>query len=71
MIYRIEIKVSGVLRVEAESPEEAERMARSAIPTMHGKHLFGPKVEAKCVGKVEDHNLTPNGVTQVMRNKLH
>lgn len=62
MLYRVEVTITGVIRVEADTPEEAEKLARRAKPMLAGKELFGPKVFGKCAGKVENTTLQPASV---------
>lgn len=56
--------MTGVLRVEAESEEEAQRMALEAPVRMAGTKVFGLDVAAETVGEVERHTLAPDNVRQ-------
>jgi len=71
MIYRVEVEVKGVLRVEAESAEQAEKMARATTPTLQGKKLFGPKISAKTIGVAEEQKIEPDNVKQYFKSKVH
>lgn len=62
--YRVEIEISGVVRIEANSPEEAERIGRLAEPMLAGKKIFGPKISSKCAGVVSNHSLSPSSMSQ-------
>lgn len=63
--YRVKVRTTGVLRVEADSPEEAERMAREAPVRMAGCKLFDPDTGAETVGEVERTSLQPEDVQSV------
>lgn len=73
MLYRVAVEITGVIRVEADNPAEAEKMVRIATPTLQGKKVFGAKVSATCEGEVENVELSPNNVTQftASKPKLH
>jgi len=66
MLYRVEVTVYGVIQVEAESAEEAEKITRAAMPTLQGKRVYGHKIEAKAIGFVENTILKPDNVVQLV-----
>jgi len=68
MLYRVKISVDGVLQVEADSPEMAEKIAKLATPTMSGKTVFGASVQTSCVGPVKNVQLHPDNVVQFVSN---
>lgn len=67
--YRVEVEIRGIVRIEANSPEEAERIGRLAEPTLAGKKIFGPKIASKYVGEVSNHALSPSSMKQSQTNK--
>lgn len=68
MLYRVKINVEGVLQVEAESPEQAAKIARLATPSMQGKTVFGAVVKSECVGQVKSIQIHPDNVVQLVTN---
>lgn len=63
--YRVKVRTTGVLRVEADSPGEAERMAREAPVRMAGCKLFEADTGAETVGEVERTSIQPEDVESV------
>lgn len=64
--YRVKVRAEGILRVEADSPEEAERMAEEAPVAFAGNPLFGEERAAEVRGEVERHSLQPEDQVQRM-----
>lgn len=65
--YDVEVTVTGNLRVEAESPEEAEAMAEIAPPRLAGTKVLSPDIEAEAQGEV--HVLDPDNMRHKMKHR--
>lgn len=60
-VYKVAVNICGILRVEADNPVDAERLALSATPSMDEIELLYPNVVAEVVGpssgSTDLHNL--------------
>lgn len=66
MLYRVDVHLAGVVRMEASSPEEAEAKVQGLRPTYAGLDMFGVTMYCETAGTVEDTVLDPQAARHVV-----
>ncbi len=66
-VYRLSVALTGLYHVKADSPEEAQAMARIAIEKGNVMILDRPLYDAKgtvtVAAKLDDHTLKPDNLS--------
>ncbi len=62
--FEVELKIIGVMHVEADSPEQAKRNVELMVPSMQGVYMVNRKIDAEIIKKIDDVELSPDNVIQ-------
>lgn len=68
-VYRVQVQVEGIVRVEAEDADVAQMIAQQAEPSLSGKKVVSAKTTAQTLGEVDNHTLDPQSVRQKLFNR--
>ena len=60
MLWRVKVHLEGVIRVEGDTPEAAERVVQERTPMLNDGPVFDRKLYAETLGPVEEHTLDPD-----------
>lgn len=67
MLYKVAVTITGIIQVEANTEEEAERIAAMAKPMLQNRPLLSAKTMAKGAGRCDDYVFQPANVKQSVK----
>ena len=58
-VYRVKVELSGVVRIEADSPAAVYEAVENWQPNIEGKKVFEPRFQVEILGSIRDAKRLP------------